>query len=176
MKLRRTNKVGKFEVKKVKNKGAVSKNVVGSRSLHAPLKFVLFVLSAESMKFSSIRKPCTYNSECMRHRPRCTKLHIVRKLANARVRHFYAYEEFCDYSTMTIVPFHRRFNSGCVALRFFHNYKQNTNILLVLTCLLGRHKWVAWHDHSSVPQRETEGSSCGPWSCLEEEWQWTWAS
>ena len=28
MKLRRTNKVGKFEVKKVKNKGAVSKNVV----------------------------------------------------------------------------------------------------------------------------------------------------
>ena len=29
MKFRRTNKVGKFEVKKVKNKGAVSKNVVG---------------------------------------------------------------------------------------------------------------------------------------------------
>ena len=28
MKYRRTNKVGKFEVKKVKNKGAVSKNVV----------------------------------------------------------------------------------------------------------------------------------------------------
>ena len=28
MKFRRTNKVGKFEVKKVKNKGAVSKNVV----------------------------------------------------------------------------------------------------------------------------------------------------
>ena len=28
MKLRRINKVGKFEVKKVKNKGAVSKNVV----------------------------------------------------------------------------------------------------------------------------------------------------
>ena len=27
MKVRRTNKVGKFEVKKVKNKGAVSKNV-----------------------------------------------------------------------------------------------------------------------------------------------------
>ena len=27
MKFRRTNKVGKFEVKKVKNKGAVSKNV-----------------------------------------------------------------------------------------------------------------------------------------------------
>ena len=28
MKVRRTNKVGKFEVKKVKKKGAVSKNVV----------------------------------------------------------------------------------------------------------------------------------------------------
>ena len=28
MKFRKTNKVGKFEVKKVKNKGAVSKNVV----------------------------------------------------------------------------------------------------------------------------------------------------
>ena len=28
MKFRRTNKVGKFEVKKVNNKGAVSKNVV----------------------------------------------------------------------------------------------------------------------------------------------------
>ena len=28
MKFRRTNKVGKFEVKIVKNKGAVSKNVV----------------------------------------------------------------------------------------------------------------------------------------------------
>ena len=28
IKFRRTNKVGKFEVKKVKNKGAVSKNVV----------------------------------------------------------------------------------------------------------------------------------------------------
>ena len=27
-KFRRTNKVGKFEVKKVKNKGAVSKNIV----------------------------------------------------------------------------------------------------------------------------------------------------
>ena len=29
MKFRETNKVGKFEVKKVRNKGAVSKNVVG---------------------------------------------------------------------------------------------------------------------------------------------------
>ena len=28
MKFRRTNKVGKFEIKKVKNKGALSKNVV----------------------------------------------------------------------------------------------------------------------------------------------------
>ena len=28
MKFRKTNKVGKFEVKKVRNKGAVSKNVV----------------------------------------------------------------------------------------------------------------------------------------------------
>ena len=28
MEFRKTNKVGKFEVKKVKNKGAVSKNVV----------------------------------------------------------------------------------------------------------------------------------------------------
>ena len=28
MKYRRTNKIGEFEVKKVKNKGAVSKNVV----------------------------------------------------------------------------------------------------------------------------------------------------
>ena len=28
MKFRKSNKVGKFEVKKVKNKGAVSKNVV----------------------------------------------------------------------------------------------------------------------------------------------------
>ena len=38
MKFRRTNKVGKFEVTKVKKKGAVSKNVVVSRSLHAPQK------------------------------------------------------------------------------------------------------------------------------------------
>ena len=34
---RRTNKFGKFEVKKVKNKGAVSKMSFVSRSLHAPL-------------------------------------------------------------------------------------------------------------------------------------------
>ena len=37
MKFRRTNKVGKFEVKKVENKGAASKMSFGSRSLHAPL-------------------------------------------------------------------------------------------------------------------------------------------
>ena len=36
MKYRRTNKVGKFEVKKVKNKGAVSKNVVRVAISHAP--------------------------------------------------------------------------------------------------------------------------------------------
>ena len=38
MKFRKTNKVGKFEVKKVKNKGAVSKMSFLSRSVHAPLK------------------------------------------------------------------------------------------------------------------------------------------
>ena len=37
MKFRRTNKVGKFEVKKVKSKGAVRKMSFVSRSLHAPL-------------------------------------------------------------------------------------------------------------------------------------------
>ena len=37
MKFRRTNKVGKFEVKKVKNKGAVTKNVVRvAISPHSP--------------------------------------------------------------------------------------------------------------------------------------------
>ena len=35
----------------------------------------------------------------MRHRLRCTKIYSVRKLTNARERNFYAYENFCDYST-----------------------------------------------------------------------------
>ena len=35
----------------------------------------------------------------MRHCPCCTKIYSVRKLANARVRNFYAYENFCDYRT-----------------------------------------------------------------------------
>ena len=38
MKFRRINKVGKFEVKKVNSKRAVSKMSFVSRSLHAPLK------------------------------------------------------------------------------------------------------------------------------------------
>ena len=46
MKFRRTNKVGKCEVKKVKNKGAVSKNVVRVAFLHAPLNlFSIFLTS-----------------------------------------------------------------------------------------------------------------------------------
>ena len=50
MKFRRTNKVGKFEVKKVKNKGAVNKNVVRSRSLHAPLDLFYIEHSGSSCK------------------------------------------------------------------------------------------------------------------------------
>ena len=38
IKFRKSNKGGKFVVKKVKNKGAVSKNVVRVTSLQAPLK------------------------------------------------------------------------------------------------------------------------------------------
>ena len=34
------------------------------RNFRTRFNFVLFVLSAESTKFSSIRKPCTYNSVC----------------------------------------------------------------------------------------------------------------
>ena len=36
---------------------------------------------------------------CIWHHRRCTKISSVRKFANARVRNFYAYENFCDYST-----------------------------------------------------------------------------
>ena len=36
---------------------------------------------------------------CIWHHRRCTKISSVRKSANARVRIFYAYENFCDYST-----------------------------------------------------------------------------
>ena len=34
----------------------------------------------------------------MRYCPRCTKIYSVRKLANTRVRNFYTYGNFCDYS------------------------------------------------------------------------------
>ena len=34
------------------------------RNFHTRFNFILFVLSAESTKFSSIRKPCTYDSAC----------------------------------------------------------------------------------------------------------------
>ena len=53
--------------------------------------FVYFVLLAESTKFSGIRKPYTY--ACV-----SDTTFAVRKLTNARVRNFYAYENFCDYS------------------------------------------------------------------------------
>ena len=36
---------------------------------------------------------------CIWHHRRCTKISSVRKSANARVRNFYAYENFCDYSS-----------------------------------------------------------------------------
>ena len=36
---------------------------------------------------------------CIWHHRRCTKISSVRKLANARVRNFYAYENFYDYSS-----------------------------------------------------------------------------
>ena len=39
--------------------------------------------------------------QCMQHRPRCTEIYSVRKLSNARVRNFYAYENFFDYSIDT---------------------------------------------------------------------------
>ena len=49
MKFRRTNKVGKFEVKKVKNKGAVSKNVVKCRDLSTlPLMHLIDCLRQEN--------------------------------------------------------------------------------------------------------------------------------
>ena len=53
---------------------------------------------AESTKFSSIRKPYTYTNVSYTTL-RCTKINSVRKFANARVRTFYAYEIFCDYSS-----------------------------------------------------------------------------
>ena len=36
--------------------------------------------------------------KCMRQNRRCTKIYSVQKLGNTRVRNFYAYENFCDYS------------------------------------------------------------------------------
>ena len=42
----------------------------------------------------------------MWHRPQGTKIYSVRKLANARVRNFYAYENFCNYSTPNHVESH----------------------------------------------------------------------
>ena len=56
MKFIRTNKFGKFEVKKVKNKGAEwAKMSFVSRSLHAPLKLLIFrryIQTAQLMKLS----------------------------------------------------------------------------------------------------------------------------
>ena len=45
MKYRRTNKVGKFEVKKVKNKGAVSKNVVRVAISPRSPQFIMYTKS-----------------------------------------------------------------------------------------------------------------------------------
>ena len=66
------------------------------RKFRTRFNFIYFVLLADSTKFSSIQKLCTY--QCMWHHPRCTKIYSVRKFASARVRNFYAYENFCDYS------------------------------------------------------------------------------
>ena len=41
-----------------------SKGYCNRRNFRTRLNFVLFVLLAESTKFSSIRKPCTYNIVC----------------------------------------------------------------------------------------------------------------
>ena len=40
---------------------------------------------------------------CIWHHRRCTKISSIRKLANARVRNFYAYENFCDYSSKLFI-------------------------------------------------------------------------
>ena len=62
--------------------------------------FVHDLISPESTKFSSMRKPCTYNSvRLMRHYPRSTKIYSAQKLANAGVRNFYAYKTFSEYNT-----------------------------------------------------------------------------
>ena len=57
MKYRRTNKVGKFEVKKIKNKGAVSKNVVRVADLSTlPLNTVQSVADQEKSLRSELEK------------------------------------------------------------------------------------------------------------------------
>ena len=65
---------------------------------------VYFVPLAESTKFSSIRKPYTYTS-VSDTTVAVRKIYSVRKLANARVRNFYAYENFCDYSSQFVTIF-----------------------------------------------------------------------
>ena len=51
MKFRRTNKVGKFEIKMVKNKGAVSKNVVRvAITPRSPEDEIIMELGQEDLK------------------------------------------------------------------------------------------------------------------------------
>ena len=71
------------------------------RNFSTRFNFVHFVLLAKSTKISSIRKPCTYTSVCD------TALKVRKFIAYESSRTleyeiFYAYENFCDYSTQTL--------------------------------------------------------------------------
>ena len=55
----------------------------------------------------------------MWHRPHCTNIYSVRKFANAGVRSFYAYKNFCDHSAVHFIVVQ---SWPCQVHIFFSNY------------------------------------------------------
>ena len=99
--------------------------------------------------------------QCMWHRRRCTKIYSVPKFGGARVRNFYANENFCDYSIPfwsdlppLFLPFSLLLMSLCSPLSYalisllyalfllcvlcfvMHNNNSNNNIFLILIIIL----------------------------------------
>ena len=73
------------------------------RSFHTRfIKILIFILLAESTKFSSTRKPFTYTSVGDTTLAVCMGIYSAQKFANAGVWDFYAYESYCDYRTSKI--------------------------------------------------------------------------
>ena len=65
--------------------------------------------------------------KCIWDHGRCTEISSVRKSANARVRNFYAYENFCDYSTMPCAVL----CVGCVVLSAMKSVKMLVTIISI---------------------------------------------